>query len=58
MLVLRGPIKNLYQYKPSKSIKNEILYNTYGDLSVQYTYFTLPYTSKPENLNDEVVRFI
>ena len=47
----RGHI-NFKQYNPSKPAKYGMLYRSLCDSSVQYTYFTLPYASKPEHLNE------
>ena len=52
----RGHI-NFKQYNPSKPAKYGMLYRSLCDSSVQYTYFTLPYASKPEDLNNEASKF-
>ena len=52
----RGHI-NFKQYNPSKPAKYEMLYRCLCDLSVQYTYFTLPYAGKPKYLNNQASKF-
>ena len=52
----RGHI-NFKQYNPSKPAKYGMLYRSLCDSSVQYTYFTLPYASKPEDLNNKASKF-
>lgn len=41
------------QYNPSKPAKYGLLYRSLCDSSVPYTYFTLPYAGKPEEINGE-----
>ena len=52
----RGHI-NFKQYNPSKPAKYGMLYRSFCDSSVQYTYFILPYAGKPEDLNNEASKF-
>ena len=52
----RGHI-SFKQYNPSKPAKYGMLYRSLCDSSIQYTYFTLPYASKPEDLNNEASKF-
>ena len=48
---------NFKQYNPSKPAKYGMLYRSLCDSSAQYTYFTLPYAGKPEDLNNESNKF-
>ena len=41
------------QYNPSKPAKYGLLYRLLCDAAVHYTYFSLPYSGKPEVLNKE-----
>ena len=52
----RGHI-NFKQYKLLKPAKYGMFYHSLCDLPVQYTYFTLPYARKPEDLNNEASKF-
>ena len=45
------------QYNPSKPAKYGLLYRSLCDSSVPYTYFTLPYAGKPEDINGEASKF-
>ena len=48
---------NFKEYNPSKPVKYGMLYRSLCDSSVQYTYFTLPYAGKPEDLNNKASKF-
>ena len=41
------------QYNPNKPAKYGILYRSISDSRVPYTYYTLPYAGKPEEINDD-----
>ena len=48
----RGKV-SMRQYNPNKPAKYGILYRSLSDGVVPYTYFTLPYAGKPEEITDE-----
>ena len=48
----RGKI-GFKQYNPSKPGKYGLLYRSFCDSEVQYTYFSLPYAGKPEEAPDQ-----
>ena len=48
----RGKIV-IRQYNPSKPAKYAILYRSISDSRVSYTYYTLPYAGKPEEITDD-----
>ena len=52
----RGHI-NFKQYNPSEPAKYGMLYRSLCDSPIQYTYFTLPYAGKSEDLNNEASKF-
>ena len=41
------------QYNPNKPAKYGILYRSISDSRVPYTYYTLPYAGKPEEITDD-----
>ena len=45
------------QYNPNKPTKYGLLYLILCDLSISYTYFTLPYTGKLEEITEEAAKF-
>ena len=45
------------QYNPSKPAKYGLLYHSLCDASVPYTYFTLPYAGKPEEMCEESLKY-
>ena len=47
----RGKIV-ICQYNPNKPAKYGILYRSISDSRVPYTYYTLPYAGKPEEITD------
>ena len=48
----RGKIV-IRQYNPNKPAKFSILYRSISDSCVPYTYYTLPYEGKPEEITDD-----
>ena len=47
----RGKV-SMRQYNPNKPAKYGILYRSLSDAVVPYTYYTLPYAGKPNEIND------
>ena len=45
------------QYNSNKPVKYGLLYSSLCDLSTSYTYFTLPYAGKPEEIAGEAAKF-
>ena len=52
----RGAI-GFKQYNPNKPAKYGLLYRSLCDSSTLYTYFTLPYAGKPEEIAGEAAKF-
>ena len=52
----RGRI-GMKQYNPSKPAKYGLLYRSLCDASLPYTYYSLPYGGKPEEMNDEYRKY-
>lgn len=52
----RGHI-SFKQYNPSKPAKYGLLYRSLCDSVVPYTYFTLPYAGKPNEIDDEAAQY-
>ena len=52
----RGAI-GFKQYKPNKRAKYGLLYHSLCNSSISYTYFTLPYAGKPEEIAGEAAKF-
>ena len=48
----RGKIQ-FRQYNPNKPAKYGLLYRSLSDAKLPYTYFTLPYAGKPEEITDD-----
>ena len=44
------------QYNPNKPSKYGLLYRSLCDGSLPYTYYSLPYAGKPENLNENLYK--
>ena len=44
------------QYNPNKPSKYGLLYRNLCDASLPYTYYSLPYAGKPENLNENLYK--
>ena len=45
------------QYNPSKPAKYGLLYRSLCDASIPYTYFTLPYAGKPDEMCEESMKY-
>ena len=45
------------QYNPNKPVKYGLLCRSLCDSSTSYTYFTLPYAGKPEEITGEAAKF-
>ena len=45
------------QYNPSKPAKYGLLYRSLCDSSISYTYYTLPYSGKPEVIGSDGAKF-
>ena len=45
------------EYNPSKPAKYGLLYQSLCDSSVQYTYYSLPYAGKPDDLNGDAGKY-
>ena len=52
----RGQI-GFKQYNPSKPVKYSLLYRSLCDSSVQYTYYSLPYAGKPDDLTGDAGKY-
>ena len=52
----RGRI-GMKQYNPSKPAKYGLLYRSLCDAVVPYTYITLPYAGKPDDINNEAKKY-
>ena len=52
----RGRI-GMKQYNPSKPAKYGLLYRSLCDAVVPYTYITLPYAGKPNDINNEAKKY-
>ena len=48
----RGKV-SMSQYNPNKPSKYGILYRSLSDVVVLYTYYTLPYDGKPDEINGD-----
>ena len=45
------------QYNPNKLTKYGLLYHSLCDASVSYTYYSLPYVGKPEDLSGDASKY-
>ena len=56
LYLYRGQI-GFKQYNSSKPAKYGLLYQSLCDSSVQYTYYSLPYAGKPDDLTGDVGKY-